>query len=57
MTPEALATEYLRREREANATPQGADHRAILAALADENGLSYAEARGIILDHTIMRAN
>jgi predicted DsbA family dithiol-disulfide isomerase len=54
MTPEQIAAEYLRREREAHATLRGADCRAILTALAEEVGMDYAEAREIILDHTTM---
>lgn len=57
MTPDDFAAEYLRREREANARKEGADPRAILTALADEHGITYAEARKIVLDRTIYGAN
>ena len=53
MTKEDFAEEYIAREKAANATPQGADCRAILTALAKEHGWTYEAARDAVIDHTI----
>lgn len=54
MTPEAFTAEYLRREADGDAKPQGADRRAILEEIAAEHGISYETARAWVLDNTFM---
>ena len=56
MTPEQIATEYLRREREASATPQGQDPATIIEDLTAETGMDTAEVTEIILDATLLGA-
>lgn len=45
-------TTYLEREKADNATPQGADHKAILADVAQEHGMHAATLRNLVLDAT-----
>ncbi|MDD9726101.1 hypothetical protein PVV74_11600 [Roseovarius sp. SK2] len=51
---EKFAAEYLRRERAAHSTKQGADCKAILADLAQEWEWDYEDARAAVLDHTVI---
>ncbi len=53
----AIAAEYLRREREANARPQGADHAALMLSVGLMFGVTAAEVRAAVLDYTIMDPN
>ena len=48
--------EYLAREKSAHATPQGADCKAILTAVAGEHDLTFSELRSMVLDATVMGA-
>lgn len=56
MTPEQIAAEYLRREREASALPEGQDPQAIIHDLACETGMDPAEVKEIVLDASILGA-
>ena len=56
MTPEQIAAEYLRREREAKATTKGQDPAAIIEDLAAETGMDTAEVTEIVLDATLLGA-
>lgn len=56
MTDEEIATEYLRREKAANATQAGADPLAIIKAMSEEYGLYWSQIRQAVLD-TIARPN
>lgn len=44
---------YYEAEKAANATPVGADCKAILIAVAESHGIDAKELRGMILDETI----
>ena len=50
-------TAYLEREKAATATPQGADHKAILADVAQEHGMGATDLRDLIKKHTVMEPN
>ena len=54
MTDAEIIAEFERRETEANKTMIGADHRQILADVAEEARRPLEEVRRIILDSTIM---
>lgn len=55
MTPEELTTEYLRREREANAPGgKGADVKTIIEGIMSEYGLTRQQVVQAVLDHTNM---
>ena len=49
-----IAAEYLRRFNAAQATQFGANHDAICADLALENGMDKGEVEEIVLNETIM---
>lgn len=50
MTDADLIAEVERRGREAHKTKHGPDYRAIVRAVADENGVPYEHLRGVCLD-------
>lgn len=56
MTPEQIFAEYLRREREDSALPQGQDPGQIIEELAWETGMDSAEITEIVLDHSLAGA-
>lgn len=56
MTPDQIATEYLRREAEANAKPEGADVHAIIEGMCEEFTLKRQTVVQAVLDHTISGA-
>lgn len=45
-------TEYLDREKAANAKPKGADHMTLLAEVAQEHGLTTNDLGSMVLDET-----
>lgn len=45
-------TEYLAREKAANAKPKGADHMTLLAEVAQEHCLTVNDLSSIVLDAT-----
>lgn len=51
MTDADLIAEMDKREKAALGTKQGPDHRAIIKAVADENGDDFDRLRGLWLDH------
>lgn len=48
MTDAQILTEYLSREKVAQATMRGADHIALLHAVADDAGVTFGHARRIV---------
>lgn len=57
MTPAQIMAEYTRREREANARPQGADVGRIIRDVAEWAGLPFAEVDALVKDYSAMRPN
>lgn len=47
----AIATEYLRREAEANRRKEGADHAALMLSVALMFGVTREDVRQAVLDH------
>jgi len=57
MTPEQIAAEHLRREREANRPGgKGADVKTIIEGIMSEYGLTRQQVVQAVMDHTIMGA-
>lgn len=57
MTPDQITAEFLRIERAAMKTPQGADHEAILRTVAAKTERPVSEVRAIILDNAFTEPN
>lgn len=54
---DVAVAEYLRRESAAMATPQGADHVAIMEAVAGEYGIDVSVLSGAVIDQTVTGPN
>ena len=54
---QAAVTEYLRREKEANAQMRGADHMAIMDEVAKEYSVDYAVLADAVIDASFAGAN
>lgn len=57
MTPEELATEYLRREKAGHATMEGANIPKILDDMCEEFHVKRRDLVQAVLDHTISGAS
>lgn len=53
----AAVQEYFRRETEANRRPKGADHKAILRQVADQNSIAYETLKEAVIDASFAGVN